>query len=95
MKELLNLKLLPLFSVGSSEIYPSFINSSCIYFYRKWAVYAAEHSSALLVILEVIQYVVVTEGRTAVVALFSLQSAMGTESEWHIREAVKVRMIWS
>ena len=57
--------------------------------------YAAEHSSALPVILEVIQYVVVTEGRTAVVALFSLQSAMGTESEWHIREAVKVRMSWS
>ena len=57
--------------------------------------YAAEHSSALPVILEVIQSAAVTEGRTAVVALFSLQSAMGTESEWLIREAVKVRMIWS
>lgn len=58
-------------------------------------VHAVEHLNALPVILEVFQFVVVTEGPTAAVVLFSSQSVMATESEWHTREIVKVRIIWS
>ena len=53
---------------------------------------AVEILSVPLMTVEPIQCAAVTEEHTAIVALYSLQSVMATESEWHIKEFVKVRI---